>query len=95
MSATRTVSVTLTLAALLAAVLAENAGAIPAFARRYKMSCTTCHAPFPRLKAYGDEFAGAGFVIPEQETDGLISIGRYRFPDAGLFPAQATFKRAP
>ena len=31
--------------------------AIPAFARKYKMSCKTCHAPIPRLKAYGDEFA--------------------------------------
>ena len=47
----------------------DDAEAIPAFARRYKMSCTTCHAPFPRLKAYGEEFAGNGFVIPEEEKD--------------------------
>ncbi len=26
------------------------------------------------------------FVIPEQEADGLISIGKYRIVDAGLFP---------
>jgi hypothetical protein len=43
--------------------------AIPAFARRYKMSCSTCHAPFPRLKAYGEEFAGNGFYIPEEEKE--------------------------
>ena len=43
--------------------------AIPAFARRYKVSCTTCHAPFPRLKDYGAEFAGNGFYIPEEEKE--------------------------
>jgi len=35
------------------------------------------------------------FIIPEQEEDGLISIGKYRIPDAGLFPAQITPKRNP
>ncbi len=52
----------MTLGALLTAV---DAGAIPAFARKYKMSCTTCHAPPPRLKAYGEEFAGRGFRLEE------------------------------
>ena len=43
--------------------------AIPAFARRYKLSCTTCHDPFPKLKEYGDEFAGAGFILKEEEKE--------------------------
>lgn len=47
--------------------LAEDAAAIPAFARKYNFSCTTCHAPFPRLKDYGAEFAGNGFRLPEGE----------------------------
>ena len=43
---------------------------------RYKLSCTTCHAPFPRLKAFGEEFAGNGFIIPEEEKDrDFISAG--------------------
>lgn len=42
--------------------------AIPAFARKYKLSCQTCHAPIPRLKAFGDEFAGNGFRMPEMES---------------------------
>ncbi len=46
----------------------EQAMAIPAFARKYQMSCTTCHAPFPRLKDYGDEFAGNGFILEDQES---------------------------
>jgi hypothetical protein len=31
---------------------------IPAFARKYQISCQVCHSPaIPRLKAFGDEFA--------------------------------------
>lgn len=43
--------------------------AVPAFARRHKLSCTACHAPFPALKDFGEEFAGNGFYIPEDEKD--------------------------
>jgi hypothetical protein len=46
----------------------QQAEAVPAFARKYNMSCTTCHAPIPRLKAYGDEFAGNGFVLADQDA---------------------------
>lgn len=46
----------------------HNAEAIPAFARKYRMSCTTCYNPVPRLKAYGDEFAGNGFVLADQDA---------------------------
>ncbi|MBN1163976.1 MAG: hypothetical protein JXB45_05315 [Candidatus Krumholzibacteriota bacterium] len=43
------------------------AGAIPAFARKYKFSCTTCHAPVPRLKPFGEDFAGNAFQLDEKE----------------------------
>lgn len=46
----------------------DNTNAIPAFGRKYNMSCQTCHSPFPRLKAYGDEFAGNGFVLSDKES---------------------------
>ena len=49
--------------------ISTQADAIPAFARRYKISCNTCHAPFPKLKPYGDEFAGNGFIIKEDEKE--------------------------
>ena len=42
--------------------------AIPAFARKYQMTCKTCHTPFPKLKAYGEEFAGNGFVIKDKDA---------------------------
>jgi len=46
----------------------QNTSAIPAFARKYNMSCQTCHSPFPKLKAYGDEFAGNGFVLGDKDA---------------------------
>ena len=39
---------------------ADESLAIPAFARKYRFSCNTCHVAPPKLKAYGDEFAGNG-----------------------------------
>jgi hypothetical protein len=43
-------------------------GCIPAFARMYNMSCMTCHNPIPRLKPYGDTFAGNGFRLTDREA---------------------------
>ena len=48
-------------------VPSKNAIAIPAFARKYKFSCSTCHIAIPKLKAYGNEFAGNGFLLPDGE----------------------------
>ncbi len=48
--------------------LGEQLFAIPAFARKYQMSCSTCHNPFPRLKAYGNEFAANGFVLKDKDA---------------------------
>lgn len=46
----------------------ERSAAIPAFARKYNMSCQTCHSPFPRLKPYGADFAGNGFVLGDKDS---------------------------
>ena len=48
-------------------VLPESGFGIPAFARKYRLSCTTCHAPVPRLKAYGEDFAGNAFQLEGKE----------------------------
>lgn len=45
-----------------------NSFAIPAFGRKYSMSCQTCHSPFPKLKPYGDEFAKNGFVLADKDA---------------------------
>ncbi len=46
------------------AALSEKAEAIPAFARKYKTTCVTCHAPFPRLTALGEAFRLNGYKLP-------------------------------
>lgn len=53
---------------LMIVIVSSSTNAIPAFARKYSMSCTTCHAPIPRLKPYGDDFAGNGFEFENQEA---------------------------
>jgi hypothetical protein len=55
--------------ALLAAMAARQADAIPAFARKYQQSCSTCHAPFPRLKPYGEEFAARGYRMEDPSKE--------------------------
>lgn len=59
-----------------AVLMPEDAAAIPAFARKYRMSCTTCHAPVPRLKEYGEDFAGNAFRLEDKEPKRF-------FPDTG------------
>lgn len=46
---------------------ASNAARIPAFARKYRVSCATCHAPIPRLNAVGEAFAANGFEFAPGE----------------------------
>ena len=61
---------------LVSIILVDESSAIPAFARRHKISCTTCHAPIPKLKPYGAEFAGNGFIMKEDEKErDYISAG--------------------
>ena len=52
---------------LLLGLMVNHAGAIPAFARKYKVSCSTCHIAIPKLKVYGDEVAANGFHLPDGE----------------------------
>ena len=59
----RYVPALLLLAALL--LLPDQSSAIPAFARKYNISCTTCHSIAPKLKEYGEEFAGNAFNLPD------------------------------
>ena len=45
----------------------NEADAIPAFARKYRVSCQLCHNPAPRLTAFGSAFAGNGFRMSTAE----------------------------
>jgi hypothetical protein len=67
----RSLAAAIATAALLVALglAADPASAIPAFARKYRVSCNTCHDPFPRLKPFGEEFAANGFRMPDPSQE--------------------------
>ncbi len=62
-------SITFLVAMVLLIIPARRADAIPAFARKYQISCQVCHSPaIPRLKAFGDDYASAGFRMTDYES---------------------------
>jgi hypothetical protein len=73
-----------TFAVLVAASVPADAAAIPAFARKYGVSCQLCHAPAPKLTPFGELFAGNGFRFaaaePPRDTvdtgDPLLELAR-------------------
>jgi hypothetical protein len=57
-------------------LLPVPARAIPAFARRYKVSCALCHNPIPTLTEFGEAFAGNGFrMAPGEEPNDTLDTG--------------------
>ncbi len=63
----------------------------PAFARKYKTSCATCHIGYPKLNAFGEAFRRNGYQFPahsdpeviKEEPVSLGSEGNKKaFPDA-------------
>ncbi len=84
---------------ILLTVVSETAFGTPAFARKYKTSCATCHNGFPKLNAFGDAFRRNGYQFPggtdpefiKEEPVSLGSEGNKKaFPDAiwpGSLPA--------
>lgn len=55
---------TLVLLILLTVIPLHNVQANPAFARQYNMSCTACHAAFPRLNSFGQQFLANNIRLP-------------------------------
>ena len=61
--------ITLLAVMVLLIIPVKRADAIPAFARKYQISCQVCHSPaIPMLKPFGDEFAGNGFRMTDYES---------------------------
>ena len=49
---------------LLLVLASTTAQAMPVFARQYDMSCAACHAAYPRLNAFGEQFRDNNFRLP-------------------------------
>src|SRR5271167_380737 len=58
---------------LLVITSAKQSLAIPAFARQYGTSCSTCHIDFPKLNDFGKAFKDAGFKFPKDD-ESMIKI---------------------
>lgn len=53
-----------------------EAGGIPAFARRTRLSCAICHNPIPVLTPFGETFAGNGFRLsPREQPSDTVNTG--------------------
>ena len=69
-------------------VVTETCHAIPAVGRKYRISCKVCHAPAaPKLKAYGDDYAGDGFRLEDYDSPGYyVDAGDERLSLLREFP---------
>lgn len=74
----------LSAALLLAAFASTPASAMPVFARQYDLSCAACHAAFPRLNAFGEQFRDSNFRLAnwrEKTTidtkDDMLALPKY------------------
>lgn len=56
---------------VLLVLMAQPSYAIPAFARQYGTSCSTCHIDFPKLNDFGKAFKDAGFKFPKDDEQML------------------------
>ena len=56
---------------MLSLLLPSVSHAIPAFARMYGTSCSTCHIDFPKLNDFGKAFKDAGFKFPKDDESML------------------------
>ncbi len=48
--------------------------AMPVFARKYNMSCNACHAAFPRLNEFGEQFVSENYRLPNWK-DSTVETG--------------------
>ncbi len=83
------------LVAFFLVLMVEEAKAIPAFARKYETSCTTCHTAFPKLNSFGKAFRNLGYQMPggdeQYVKDKPIKLGaeawKHTFPQ-GVWPGE-------
>ena len=91
----KTIVAVISLCVLANVVPIQKAHAIPAFARKYQTSCSTCHNNFPELNDFGEAFKKNGFKFPKDDEmfvkEPPVLLGaraqREAFPNA-IFPGE-------
>jgi hypothetical protein len=64
-------------AAALAVLLPGTASAIPAFARKYNVACSTCHEAWPKLNDFGQLFRDNGYRMNRNKDNPTEQPGAY------------------
>ena len=59
---------------LIVLMIPTKSEALPAFARTYNMSCIACHAAFPRLNEFGEQFVSDNYRLPNWK-DSTVETG--------------------
>jgi len=59
---------------VLLSMIPSKGEAMPAFARKYNMSCVACHSAFPRLNEFGEQFVSDNFRLPNWK-DSTVNTG--------------------
>ena len=59
---------------LIIPLIPTDADAMPVFARKYNLSCSTCHSAFPKLNEFGEQFAADNMRLPNWK-DNTVSGG--------------------
>ena len=77
----------------LIAFLPDEADTMPMFARKYDMSCTSCHAAWPTLNATGRDFKENGYNLDRDEEPDIVTSDFLQW-DKG-FPIGAHVKARP
>jgi len=62
----------------------KTAEAIPAFARKYDMTCNACHTRQPRLNIFGQRFLENGYQLPGTEDGGSTMKSLFGGPLNGV-----------
>ena len=55
----------------------QSAEAIPAFARKYSLSCTACHEAWPKLNDFGRTFRDNGYRLKTGTDDPTDQVPAY------------------
>ncbi len=50
-------------------------GAVPLFARKYELSCSACHAAYPRLNQFGITFRDNNMRLPNWKEANTVNTG--------------------
>jgi hypothetical protein len=67
------------LIAFVSVSIVNEVQAMPNFARKYSLGCTSCHSVVPRLNEFGWKFRAAGYRLPEEigKNQPTFNLGDY------------------